>query len=802
MDAKTNNNNQNDGKLKDKIKNISESGAAVLDSVKTLNKDKLILSLKPYIAYAGKGLFVSILAYLFCNATAAFSSIPFGFALLGSLEKYVFFAYAASVLSAILSRGMAIQLFIVYSAQMILRIMLAKLLSPKDKKPLYFKENIKLKLAGSTIMALLLSLYKIIQGGFLYYDIFSSLFTALSVPILCYLFSCCIDNSGSAKLHNLKYEAGVLSILFCLVYSLKNIMLFGFSLSLCFAFFITLSISKSCGALKGTLAGLVCGAACGTPKILAFSVCGFASGLLWVKGVVPAALCALATSIAASLYAEGLSSIYSFAPDILASTAIFIPISKYIKGSVLPIADNKGFLPKELEQNILKEEQKQKDTENKLLSLSKALSALSETFFMLSDKRKRPSQAEIRSMCEICFDKNCKKCRNNSDCWSKDYLSTNDFMNRLSNLLYTNGRAEKDDIPKYMLSRCPNMDSILEELNSANADLLQKCVCNNKTEIFAIDYEQMSKILAHAIIENDEEYEIDEILSQRVDKYLGYISFYASCINVCGKRKKTVHAYGVNTAKLKLSSDELRMRFERLCGVKFKNPCFSIDSDYVSMSMEADRVYKISSAKTGYAKDESNVSGDSIYMFDNKCDYFYSLLSDGMGSGKSAALSSQLTGLFLKKMLEAGNKKSISFEMLNHILREKGNESSATVDLLEVDLISGCASFTKSGAAPSFIIRNGRLFNISSNSMPMGITKEINAEEIKFNLQENDIIVMISDGIAPSFEDGIWVADLLSYELEKGESLQSIADKILLNASINKNRSDDMSVAVLQIEKI
>ena len=108
-----------------------------------------------------------------------------------------------------------------------------------------------------------------------------------------------------------------------------------------------------------------------------------------------------------------------------------------------------------------------------------------------------------------------------------------------------------------------------------------------------------------------------------------------------------------------------------------------------------------------------NSCGDTTDAFLTDNLYFYSLLSDGMGSGAQAAFNSGVSAMFIEKMLSAGNRADITLRMLNNFLRSEnsssGRECSVTVDLMELDLMSGAASFIKSGAAPTYIEKWNRL---------------------------------------------------------------------------------------------
>ncbi|MBE6671143.1 MAG: hypothetical protein E7593_02960, partial [Ruminococcaceae bacterium] len=163
------------------------------------------------------------------------------------------------------------------------------------------------------------------------------------------------------------------------------------------------------------------------------------------------------------------------------------------------------------------------------------------------------------------------------------------------------------------------------------------------------------------------------------------------------------------------------------------------------------------------------------------------------------ALTSRLCGIFLKKMLMAGNSKPVALEMLNNFIRSKNTECFSTVDLLEIDLLNGRAGFVKSGAIASYVVRGDKIFRINSNTMPVGITREINAEEVKFELEDGDVIVMVSDGVGQSAEELVAVSNILTYSWE--DDLQKMADKILNNAVEGASRSDDVSVGIIRVKE-
>ena len=135
--------------------------------------------------------------------------------------------------------------------------------------------------------------------------------------------------------------------------------------------------------------------------------------------------------------------------------------------------------------------------------------------------------------------------------------------------------------------------------------------------------------------------------------------------------------------------------------------------------------------------------------------------------------------------------------LVNSFIRERRIECSATVDAMELDLIRGNCAFIKSGAAPSFVLRGGRLFKLRSRTVPIGIMPSADAERIAFRVEAGDIVIMMSDGVTQTEEDCPWLYDILfSCRLTQ---LTSSAKRIADEAA--KRSQDDISVVLMRIEE-
>ena len=784
-----------DNKLKSIGVNIPDKLKKFLSNYVTVGKNSSSENLYQRLNFAAKGLGLGVMAFFFGRCQIAFSAYPFGAALLASAGKYVPFIYIGLLTSSLFSVGMAIPYFLMYSMGMLLRFIVSYGLLEKKKSPL-FAEAISYRALCATVMMFMLGVYRCISGGFLWYDLIGTVLGMICAPIFAVLYC-----GAFIKKHRFTsyHDLGMAALMASCIYSLNGITLLGFSLSSILAFGLSLYISKECGMLRGGIAGLIAGLACNVIYSPLFAITGLISGLFWKTGTVAASGAALLTGIIYGIYMDGFSSLQAMAPDLLAGALIFIPLA-YLNILPKPILySGGGTLPDNYADRIAVAEKRDENGTQRFKAMSEAFTSLSKTFYDLSTAQKRPEFSKVRQKCKDCFESRCAKCSRNIICWDKQYEDTAEVLTKIASDIYGTGMASRDNVPYYLSERCNHIDDIISDINKSYAGQLETAMKTDKAEVFAIDYAAMSALLEDAIKENAREYEIDEKLTAKLKSSARYLNFTSTNMAVYGKRRKQIIAGGVDLARVRLGVDEIRRSFERVTGVPLTGPDFSIEKGYITMTMSSARLFKTEVAKAGAKKQNEEINGDTISFFENSEDYFYTLLGDGMGSGRDAALASRLATVYLDRMLRAGNKKEQSVEMLNSFLRQKNCESFTTVDLLEIDLLSGQASFVKSGAAPSYVLRGTSLFKIASNSMPVGITKELNAEEVNFKLEENDVIVMVSDGISESFEDGLWLADMLTHEWKKTMTLEDMCEMILEEARQRNEDRDDMTVGLIRV---
>ena len=204
-------------------------------------------------------------------------------------------------------------------------------------------------------------------------------------------------------------------------------------------------------------------------------------------------------------------------------------------------------------------------------------------------------------------------------------------------------------------------------------------------------------------------------------------------------------------------------------------------------------------------KDNSHVSGDSILQIRLNDGKYLIALSDGMGSGPEARKSSQIAIKMLERLLMSGFDKDTSIDLINTTIMNVNEEIFATLDIAIIDLYNGKIEFIKNGACPTYVKNNKKVQIIKSLSLPAGILENINLTTYDKDIENQDIIVLCSDGILDANVEyknkELWV----KYMLEDIEisNCQKIAD-IILNEAIDNNygkAKDDMSIIVCKLIK-
>lgn len=197
------------------------------------------------------------------------------------------------------------------------------------------------------------------------------------------------------------------------------------------------------------------------------------------------------------------------------------------------------------------------------------------------------------------------------------------------------------------------------------------------------------------------------------------------------------------------------------------------------------------------------ISGDNFSMLELPGGKQGIILSDGMGAGKIAFQESSMVVEVLEELLDAGFPKETALQMLNTAMvmgREEVRFS--TIDMGQFDLYTGECEFAKAGASTTFIKYKDRVESIKSTSLPMGVMTKLEVDYIDRQLQDGDMVIMVTDGVMDALPVG--EQDFLMHAIVEGTSLNNpkeLAHHILEQVLECSGRIplDDMTVVVVGI---
>ena len=113
----------------------------------------------------------------------------------------------------------------------------------------------------------------------------------------------------------------------------------------------------------------------------------------------------------------------------------------------------------------------------------------------------------------------------------------------------------------------------------------------------------------------------------------------------------------------------------------------------------------------------------------------------------------------------------------------------------------------KSGAVATFIRKKDGVQTVEAQTLPVGVDKEAQCESQSVQLEEGDMVIMVTDGVLDGFYDGRIPVDEPEDTLENliynlpVQNPNDMAHQILMNALARSHRdaTDDMSVLVAGI---
>lgn len=772
----------------------------------------------------GIGLNYSIFAVAIFAATIS-NSIPVGIlfisTMIGTLMKFQ-------------TTGLLAYLFTI-------AILVASILIFKPKKLLLEYETEKLKLGKYVFFAVFIGqAIKLLFNEFLVYDLLVSITSGMTAYIFYKIFSksiVVINEIQNKKVFSIEEVIGATLLVSIASTCFGEMKIIGLQVSNIISILLVLILGWKNGILIGTTSGVTVGVVLGiitnsNPILIAvFAVSGMIAGILSKFGKLGVIIGFIAGNLLLTYVYNGqLVELICFKEILIASLALIL-VPNRIEINIADLFGKGNILPEGATYRL----QESKETINKLNDVSDVIKQMSNTYKEVAQSDDTERLNENKEIFIEELQESVRQIPNNI--LYEDFLNDDEtIINDIYEILIQKEKIRREDL----LQVYQNHNNYIVGFDNYETSLK---IEKNITEIINIVNEtyrnsKMSLVMAAKINENNrnisqqlngvskaienianniEKTENENFLDKKKEILIKCKQRQIDILDVAISKENTgryiikVFLNTCSDSKLiecptskieEILSDVLKDTIiikKEQCGIKQnQNICYQtyISKDKYGM--------QIGIAKTN--KDGETVSGDSNMQISLEDGKYLLAISDGMGSGPNARKSSQIAIKMLGRLLSNGFDKETSIELINNTISANiKDETYATLDIMVLDLYAGNIEYIKNGACPTFIKNNKNIDIIKNIALPAGILNNIDLVVYDRDVEENDIIVMCSDGIVEANSEyknkEIWVRNLL--EQMETTNAQKIAD-IILKESIDCNygkAKDDMTVIVTKILK-
>lgn len=226
-----------------------------------------------------------------------------------------------------------------------------------------------------------------------------------------------------------------------------------------------------------------------------------------------------------------------------------------------------------------------------------------------------------------------------------------------------------------------------------------------------------------------------------------------------------------------------------------------IHNEWVPLCFQEEVRFAVYGGFAKATKEGEEMSGDNYLMREFGDGTYIAAIADGMGSGPEASRDSEKVLSLMEKHIESGISVKNGIRVCSELLYiQHRGERSVSLDLFEFNQYSGESHFYKNGATSSFLKRGEKIRELAADRLSLGICPEIEGSKETIFLQNQDIVILISDGVMDLFYEDIKEFEAYLAGLS-GVSLKDMASGIMQRAIREAGGEilDDMTVLVLGI---
>ncbi len=756
-----------------------------------------------------KFLLLGILTFFISRASVVDKLTPFGIAFISSYllaGKYNWYIMPAAILGILSFHGIG-------GIDYIISIVLIGI-------TYRFVNRDKLTtIKSSIITAMLFMAVKLaniaLVGTIFVYDLLLSVFEGLIVFTLSYMFSYGIFLDTNEKVGPNEKIISVFITLAIGLSGLQTASIYGIALKNIISILTILYLGYREGIFIGSTVGITLGVISymsqpEMPFILAiYGLAGLLTGIFKELGKAGSVLGFLLGNAIVSFYINGYGISFINLRELLVAIGIFSITYKYLDGWLGDYIDAITNRSKERAHSHIKDQ----ITIDKLNELAEVFNELGQTFRKAVEDAQGYDAIEVYGIIDNLANSICQNCSLRTFCWEEKFYTTYHSMFKIISLMEENIPIDDHTLPNFIKEYCANRKGVVEELEEQFEKLKLNSMWKEKISenrlLVAEQLEEISKIMkemAKNIYINPtfkkdvEELLLEELRKNKVD-VVDVIAFELEKDNI------EIHVEVDNVYKDENRYDRVKKIVSDVLGLPLKGE-FNVsklnDKRQKYRFIKGSR-YSALTEVVAMPNHMNKISGDN-YTFGEGENIYYSAISDGMGVGKKAHSESNTAINLLEKFIEAKFDKELALRTINSILMLSSNhEMFTTFDISLIDLYTGKLQLVKTGAPATFIKKKDRVEVVNSQSLPVGILKDVDFNVYEEYLEDGDIIIMVSDGVLDANEEvdnsELWMKELISRINSVNPRI--IGEKILkaANEACAYEPKDDMTVMVTKVWK-
>ncbi len=469
--------------------------------------------------------------------------------------------------------------------------------------------------------------------------------------------------------------------------------------------------------------------------------------------------------------------------------------------------------------NSFAEEDVRELANHRIEDFSKAFSRLSKSFENREVCQEEISGEEVERIFEELSQKICGGCVNCKYCWDRHLEETSLNIHSILWQAGRDGTVELEKISPDFGRRCIRLASYVENAEEKMAVAKMNLGWRNRMaenrEMISRQMREVASALQAFTVDLEDVGQVEEECVQQILDALKKLGIKVKKCQV--KRRKgrlEIVFRGSCKGNQCLTKTDIARALSEAAGVYVcpgRETRNVLSGEEITMFFREDTRYKALTGLARVAKSGETVSGDNYSFLELQTGELLMVLADGMGSGEVAYRDSSNLIETLEHLMEAGFEKKSALRLLNtlFVMNYEGR-TFTTLDMVSIDLHTGQCEIMKNGAAATFIRHENGVETVCSDALPVGVDMEAESDVTVHELEDGDMVIMVSDGVIDGFYD-----ERITGSSDQEKTLENLienlpcqnpsdmANQILMNALARSAReaTDDMSVLVAGIWK-